>query len=71
MAVTGSGPVATAEAEALSALAAARRAHEGPALSKVLARRGLGSYRGYAEMLEAIETFLKDGLTAAMNRYNR
>jgi len=47
--------------EALSAIRAARRAHEAPPLAPLLAPRRLGPYRGYAEMLGAIEALAERG----------
>ena len=44
-----------------AALRAALVAHRRPALSRLLARRGLGPYRGYGEMLEAVERLVDRG----------
>ena len=43
-------------AESLDALRAARAAHEGPPLARILTRKGMGPYRAYGEMLAAMET---------------
>jgi hypothetical protein len=48
-------PSLIVDEEALSAIRAARRAHEAPPLGPILEQRRLGPYRGYAEMLGAIE----------------
>lgn len=51
----------TADDPALAALGAARRAHDRPPLAPILEGRRLGPYRGYAELLGAIERLTQRG----------
>ena len=47
--------------DALAVLRSARSMHERPPLARLLTRKGLGPYRGYGEMLGAIETLCDRG----------
>jgi hypothetical protein len=48
-------------AEARAALEAAITSHDRPPLSRMLSRKGLGTYRGYSEMLAAVGTLVDRG----------